>query len=70
MTTTSQVHISTIRQGDTVMHGGHMRTVCGNNIKHDAFTGTSIFGDCYSSGHGKVTKVTFLVPTNNSLRRE
>ena len=70
MTTTSQVHISDIKAGDTVMHGGHMKTVSGNNIKRDTFMGTSIFGDSYRSGHDKVTKVTFMVPTNKGIRQE
>lgn len=70
MTTTSQVHISTIKAGDTVMHNGQMKTVSGNNIKRCALFGTSIFGDSYKSGHKQVTKVTFVVPTNNGVRYE
>jgi len=57
--TTKQVHISNIQQGDTVIHNGEMKTVSGTNIKRDAFMGTSIFGDCYRSGHQQVTLVDF-----------
>lgn len=56
---TKQVHISTIRQGDTVMHNGEMTTISGTDIKYDSFMGTSIFGDSYRLGHKLVTKIFF-----------
>lgn len=55
---TKQVHISTIKPGDTVIHNGHMRTVCANNITHSDFMGRQLFGDSYRLGHKKVTLVT------------
>lgn len=48
------IHISGIRQGDTVVHNGEALTVSGNNIKRDSFMGTSIFGDSYNIGHKPV----------------
>lgn len=55
-----QVHISRISVGDTVKHNGEILTVSGNNIHHDKFMGTSIFGDCYKCGHKLVTKIYFI----------
>lgn len=55
-----QVHISKIAVGDTVRHNDEIKTVSGNNIRHDKFIGTSIFGDCYKSGHKLVTKIYFM----------
>lgn len=57
--TQTQVHISTIKQGDTVIHEGVMKTVSGTDIKRSSFMGTSIFGDSYKSGHKSVTLVDF-----------
>lgn len=54
---TIEVHISSIVAGDTIMHNGEMKTVSGNNIKFDSFMGTTLFGDSYSLGYKKVTKV-------------
>jgi len=53
------VHISQIKQGDTVKHEGQLQTVSGNNIKHDKFMGTTLFGDSYSLGNKLVSRVTF-----------
>lgn len=50
-------HISTIRPGDTIMHDNAITTVSGNNIKSDAFMGTTIFGDSYRLGNKLVEKV-------------
>ena len=65
--TTKQVHISTIRQGDTVIHNNIMKTVSGTDIKNDIFMGTSIFGDSYKIGNKKVTLVDFKsdITSNN-----
>jgi hypothetical protein len=51
------VHISQIAVGDTVEHGGHLRTVNKNHIGRDSFMGISLFGDCYKSGYKPVNKV-------------
>ena len=64
---TKEVHISTIRPGDTILHRDYLAakevlcTVCKSNIKKDdGFMGMSIFGDSYHSGHKKVKLVTFI----------
>jgi hypothetical protein len=64
--TTKEVHISEIRQGDTVIHDGVMRTVSGTDIKRDNFMNTSIFGDAYKIGYTKVTLVIFKTFKNNN----
>ncbi len=56
---TVQVHISTIHQGDTVIHNGKMKTVSGTDIKEGGFLGKTIFGDSYHSGYHLVTRVVF-----------
>ncbi len=54
---TSEVHISTIKPGDTIIHNGVLTTVSASNIKSGGFLGTTLFGDSYSAGHKKVKKV-------------
>ena len=55
-----EVHIKTIKVGDTVLcKDGEQRTICKNNISYGGFMGTSIFGDSYKSGYEKVKKVIF-----------
>ncbi|MDG1950054.1 MAG: hypothetical protein P8J32_04560 [bacterium] len=54
---TKQVHIDTIRVGDTVMHDNAMRTVSPAFISYGGFMGTSLWGDSYRSGSRSVTKV-------------
>jgi hypothetical protein len=52
------VHISTIRKGDTIQcKDGFVRTVGANNIKKGGFMGDSIFGDSYKLGTEQVKKV-------------
>lgn len=53
------MHISMIRQGDTIVHDGIMRTVSGTDIKHDPCMGRTIFGDSYALGYKLVKVVTF-----------
>jgi hypothetical protein len=55
----ADVHIASIRAGDTVMHDGQMRTVCNNNIGGDALSGRTIFGDSYKLGLIPVQRVIF-----------
>lgn len=58
-----EVHISTIKSGDTILHtDGKISTVCKNNIKKGGFMGTSIFGDSYKSGYEKVKKIEIIKP--------
>lgn len=52
-----EVHVDTIRPGDAiVLSDGFTHTVCKNNIFHDRFMGTSIFGYNYKCGHEPVKK--------------
>lgn len=53
----TDVHISQIRSGDTIIHNGELTTVCRNNIKKGGFMGTSLFGDSYRSGSILIKKV-------------
>lgn len=50
-------HISEVRQGDTIIHDGAMRTVSGNNIKRCPLMRKSLFGDSYELGTKPVQKV-------------
>lgn len=61
----TQVHISTIKAGDTVLHNGHEKTVCRNNLTRDSFMGQCLFGDSYRLGRKPVTKVIYekQIPT-------
>jgi len=52
----SEVHKSTIRPGDTVLHNEKLMTVCVNDIKKCEFMGLTIFGDSYMSGLKPVMK--------------
>lgn len=57
----SEVHISSIRAADTVLHQGIVRTVCPRDIGHDAFMGRSLFGDSYVLGRRKVLRIEMAV---------
>jgi hypothetical protein len=54
---TKEVHISTIKIGDTVNHNGSIRTVGKNNIKYNYFTGTTLWGNSYRLGLILVKKI-------------
>lgn len=58
------VHISQISAGDTIEHNGKLTTVSANNIKRDAFMGTSLFGDTYKLGYKPVQKVVAWIGEN------
>lgn len=59
-------HISEIKQGDTVMIDGEMRTVGRDNIK-SGFMGLTLFGDSYRLGSQPVQKVViFRAMPNNT----
>jgi len=52
-----EVHISTIKSGDTILHTDNkITTVCNNNIKR-GFCGITLFGDSYRSGTILVKKI-------------
>lgn len=40
-----EIHISEVRQGDTVFHNGQARTVGRESIQRDDFCGYTLFGD-------------------------
>ena len=52
-----EVHISTIKNGDTILHTDNkISTVCNKNIK-TGFCGITIFGDSYRMGTQLVKKI-------------
>lgn len=52
-----EVHISTVKSGDTIIHTDNkITTVCNNNIKR-GFCGITLFGDSYRSGIILVKKI-------------
>lgn len=52
-----EVHISTIKGGDTIIHTDNkITTVCDNNITKD-FCGICLFGNSYRSGTVLVKKI-------------
>jgi len=54
---TVDVHISTIKSGDTILHtDDKITTVCNNNIKR-GFCEITLFGDSYRSGRLLVKKI-------------
>ena len=56
---TKQVHIRSIKGGDTVMHNDKMMTVCNKDITR-GFCGTCLFGDSYKTGMVPVILVTSI----------
>jgi len=54
---TKEVHISTIRGGDTVNHNGDIKTVGKNDVKYSSFMGHTLFGDSYRMGTVPVKKI-------------
>ena len=57
--TIKEVHVSTIRGGDTVMYGGVMKTVSFKDIKHGVFMVSTLFGDSHKLGRILVKKINF-----------
>ena len=52
-----EVHISVIKNGDTILHTDNkITTVCNNNIKR-GFFGITLFGDSYNMGTIRVKKI-------------
>ena len=52
-----KVHISTIKQGDVILHNGELITVSRDYIKRDPFMGLTLYGDSYNLGNKPVIKV-------------
>ncbi len=53
----SEVHISTIKNGDTILHTDNLITTVNNcNIKN-GFMGITLFGDSYKMGSVLVKKI-------------
>ena len=61
--TIKQVHISTIKHGDSIMHNGNICTVDKHNIKAGGMFGATLFGDSYRAGTKQVQKVIILRST-------
>ncbi|ECA5825993.1 hypothetical protein EL832_10220 [Salmonella enterica subsp. enterica serovar Hvittingfoss] len=61
----TDVHISTVSTGDTVLHNGILRTVGRKDIKRDDFFGLMLFRDSYNLGTVPVKKVTFKQENND-----
>jgi len=53
----TQVNISKISIGDTVLHNNKLMTVGKDDIKKSSFMGITLFGDSYSIGNKLVSKV-------------
>lgn len=56
---TSQVHIDTLRYGDTVLRNGQLLTLSRSNYKRSGFMGSTIEGDSYRAGMDLVPLVHF-----------
>lgn len=50
------VHISTIKNGDTVLHNKRLMTVSSNDLSRVELLGVTLFGDSYRAGHKLVKK--------------
>jgi hypothetical protein len=55
----TEVHVSTIQGGDTILYNDKITTVSFNNIKRDSFIGNTIFGDSFHSGNILVKKIIY-----------
>lgn len=55
----TEVHISKIKVGDTVIHHGQQRTVCARAFTYDSFVGVLLWGDSYNMGNILVKRITF-----------
>ncbi len=53
----TEINISMVRVGDTVIHMGKEMTVSPTNLKRDPFMGVLLFGDSYRLGYQKVKRV-------------
>ena len=54
-----EVHISTIKNGDTIIFTDSKLTTVGNKNIKNGFCGITLFGDSYRSGTVKVKKIEF-----------
>lgn len=55
----TKVNIREITVGDTVIHHGHLKTVCRRAFSYDEFFGVKLWGDSYMLGRKPVERVTF-----------
>jgi hypothetical protein len=51
-----EVHKSTIKSGDIILHNDKLMTVCDKDMKSNSFFGLTIFGDSYNMGNKLVLK--------------
>lgn len=59
------INLCDLKQGDTVLYNNEMLTVSKKDIKYDSFMGHSFRGDASKK---TITKIEFIVPTNNGVR--
>ena len=52
-----EVHISTIKNGDTILHTDNLITTVNNNNIKRGFMGITLFGDSYKIGTIPVKKI-------------
>ena len=57
---TEMVNKHEIKNGDTVVHNGELRTVCKRAFSNDDFMGLLLWGDSYRLGYKPVERVTEL----------
>ena len=54
-----EVHISTIKQGDTILHRDNFIYTVGENWIKKGFMGVTLYGDSYNLGTILVKKIIF-----------
>jgi len=55
----TEVHISEIKVGDTIIHHGQQKTVGRETFTYDSFVGVLLWGDSYNMGNTLVKRITF-----------
>ena len=60
-------HVNQIRVGDTVRHGGKIRTVSGTDLSYDSCMGICLFGDSYKLGL-KLVEYVHIFKANPKLK--
>lgn len=61
------INLCDLNQGDTVLYNNEMLTVSKNDVKYNSFMGYSFRGDASKK---TITRIQFIVPTNNGVRIE
>ncbi len=55
-----EIHIDSVKAGDTILHDGVLTTVCKKDIRTSTFMGRTVFGDSYVLGNKPVIKVNLV----------